>query len=61
MRFALTSRQGLPEPPDVGGECAVYMIAQGLQNARKNRLFPGFAEAQNLDAPPLSPYTSAVP
>jgi hypothetical protein len=62
--------------PDVGGEYAVYMMAQGTTKASDrtpkswpestakspaNPAFRGFRAVQNLDAPPLSPYTSAVP
>jgi hypothetical protein len=49
---------------DVVGEYAVYMMvydSQSRLNARKNGPSGGLARAANLDASPLSPYTSAVP
>jgi large subunit ribosomal protein L28 len=50
----------LPQADDVGGECAVLMMADGRQTpiepALRALLMP-----QNLDAPRLSPYTSAAP
>jgi hypothetical protein len=50
--------------PDVGGDCAVYMMAEPPECLCEQgfRAFPGRSFApQNLDAPPLCPYTSAVP
>jgi hypothetical protein len=46
---------------DVVGEYAVYMIPEAARNLLgTGRESSGFGPA-NLDAPPLSPYTSAVP
>jgi hypothetical protein len=42
------------------GEYALYMMACGCRNARENHPGEGLYAA-NLDAPPLCPYTSAVP
>jgi hypothetical protein len=50
----------LPQADDVGGECAVLMMA----HARRTLIGPAFQALlgpQNLDAPRLSPYTSAAP
>ena len=62
------SAQAPSNPLHFGGEYAVYMMAQARAEARQtglSRRFPSpFQDPdrpQNLDAPPLSPYTSAVP
>jgi hypothetical protein len=57
-----------PGTPDVGGEYAVYMIAEASERPFRTSLSLGFLPVisaafgpANLDAPPLCPYTSAVP
>ena len=66
--FCAKLRGALPEPADVGGECAVYMMAGACNgmagpcgNASETGPNAGFWRPANLDALPLSPYTSAVP
>ena len=58
------NRGNTRESHDVVGEYAVYMMArvsEARRNARENGPSGSRAGAQNLDASPLSPYTSAVP
>jgi hypothetical protein len=50
----------LPQADDVGGECAVLMMANGGQTPTEPA-FRALLMPQNLDAPRLSPYTSAAP
>jgi hypothetical protein len=50
----------LPQADDVGGECAVLMMANGRQTPTEPA-FRALLMPQNLDAPRLSPYTSAAP
>jgi hypothetical protein len=45
---------------DVVGEYAVYMMAKSARMPAKTAV-PGGGAGANLDALPLSPYTSAVP
>ena len=47
--------------PDVGGEYALYMMDLGAPNGFRNRPFARLSWLANLDALPLSPYTSAGP
>jgi hypothetical protein len=49
-------RAELAASHDVGGEYAVLMMVDGGRTPIKPAFHP-----QNLDAPPLSPYTSAAP
>ena len=47
---------------DVVGEYAVYMIDRQAWLKAREKAFPAASRgAQNLDASPLCPYTSAVP
>jgi hypothetical protein len=55
-QFFSKSQARWRNPPDFGGEYAVYMMAEGHGTPEKPAFLP-----QNLDAPLLSPYTSAVP
>ena len=64
MRFLIKSapnRGNARGKHDVVGEYAVYMMAKGPPECPQKRCFRSFPGGENLDALPLSPYTSAVP
>jgi hypothetical protein len=46
---------------DVGGEYAVYMMFRSGRTPAKSGFLRPSGPARNLDALPVSPYTSAVP